>query len=120
MESLLVVTGADAVDGLESLTDWLLHEGDLSGRVRLVHREPEQDQLGSWGEVLSVAVGGGGALSVLAGSLSVWLRQPRRATVRVAVAKPDGTKVEITGENLRGAVEIEDLLRTCLHPGGDE
>jgi len=121
VESWLVVTSANAVDGPESLTDWLSREGKLSGRVRLVHREPEQDQSGSWGEVLSVAVGvGGGTLTALAGSLSVWLRQPRHATVRVAVAKPDGTKVEITGAHPRGAYEIEDLLRNCLHPDGDQ
>ncbi|GLY71689.1 effector-associated constant component EACC1 [Amycolatopsis taiwanensis] len=115
MESWLVVEGVDAVAGLASLTDWLRREGELRGRVRLIRHPPEQGQMGSLVDVLAVAVGGGGALTALAGSLSVWLRQPRRATVRIAVAKPDGTKVEITGENLRTAGEIEGLLRGCVH-----
>lgn len=113
MESWLV---ADDMDGLASLNDWLRHEEELRGRVRLVPQVPEPGQMGSLVDVLAVAVGGSGALTVLAKSLAVWLRQPRRSTIRISVARLDGTTVGITGENLRTAGEIEGLLRDCLHP----
>jgi hypothetical protein len=76
--------------------------------------------MGSVVDTLAVAVGSGGALTVLANSLSTWLRQPRRSTVRVSVVRPDGTKIEIVVENVRSAEEIEALLRTSLSAGGDQ
>jgi membrane-associated two-gene conflict system component 1 (EACC1) len=116
VESRIVVDGADAVAGLASLIEWLRCEPELRGRIRIVRRSPEPGDMGALVEVLAVAVGGGGILTVLANSLSVWLRQPRRLTVRISLTKPDGTEVEVTGENLRTAEEIEDLLRRCSYP----
>lgn len=115
MESWLVVNAAD----MASLADWLRGEEELRGRIRLVRRSPGQGEMGSVVDVLAVSLGAGGALTVLASSLSVWLRQPRRATVIVAVAKPDGTKINITGTNMRTPASIENLLRECLHTGED-
>ena len=113
-----MVGGADAVAGLASLTDWLRRETELQGRIRIVRRPPEPGEMGALVDMLAVAVGGGGILTVLANSLSVWLRQPRRFTVRISLARPDGTEVEITGGNLRPE-DIEDLLHRFSHPEGD-
>lgn len=115
MESRLVLDGVDAALRLASLHDWLRRDDGLRGRVRLIRHPPGPGQMGSLVEVLTVAVGSSVTLTVLAGALTVWLRQPRRSTVHVAVIKPDGTKVEVTGEQLRDARDIEDLLRRCLH-----
>lgn len=115
MESRLVLDGGDAAAGLASLTDWLRRDGELRGRIRLVRQPPVPGQMGSLVEVLAVAVGAGGAVTVLAKSLAVWLAQPRRSTVRIKVIRSDGTKVEISAEHLRRAGELEGLLRDCLH-----
>jgi hypothetical protein len=111
MESWLNV--ADPAD-FTSLTDWLRHEVELRGRVRPVSAPPGRGELGTLADVLAIAVGSGGALTVLANSLSVWLRQPHRSTVHISVVKADGTKIEITGEHVRSAEEIETLLRESL------
>jgi Effector Associated Constant Component 1 len=120
VETRLVVDGADSAAALASLNDWLRRSGELRGRVKLVAKRPEPGQMGAVGDVLAIAVGGGGALTVLANSLSVWLRQPRRSKVSVHVVKPDGVRVEIRGENLRSADEIAGLLGSSLHPGQDD
>lgn len=113
MESWLNVDGPA---GFASLADWLRHEVGLRGRIRPVSAPPKPGEMGSVLDVLTVAVGCGGTLTVLANSLTVWLRQPHRSTVRLSVVRPDGTKVEISGENVRTAAEIETLLRDCLRP----
>jgi hypothetical protein len=120
VESRLVLDGVDTAARLASLSSWLRREGELRGRVRLVHRPPDPSQMGSIVEVITVAVGGSGTLTVLANALTVWLRQPRRPTVRISVIKPDGARIEITGEHLRDARDIEDLLRRCLHHETDQ
>jgi Effector Associated Constant Component 1 len=116
VESWLTVDGADGHTELTSLIDWLRHEVELRGRVRPVDTPPAAGAMGSLASVLTVAVGGGGTLTVLANSLTVWLRQPRRSTVHLSVVKPDGTKVEISGVDVRSPDEIEPLLRECLRP----
>lgn len=115
MESRLAVDGVDAAAGLASLNDWLRREDDLRGRVRPLPSAPGPDDMGSPAEVLAVAVGAGGALTVLSNSLTTWLRQPRRATVSVSVDRPDGTRIKITAEHVRNAQEVEELLRRCLY-----
>jgi hypothetical protein len=111
----LVVEGPDAVAGLASLNEWLRRTDELRGHVRAVPNVPEPGEMGGAIDVLVVAAGAGGALTVLANSLSVWLRLPRRSTVTVSVERPDGTRVAITGEHLKSVDELAGLLETSLH-----
>lgn len=111
---LLWVEGADPVAGLEELSQWLVQEPHLRGRLSArAGGAPQPGQLGTAGEVLVAAVGGGGALSVLVGSLKVFLSQPRHADVRIVVADPDGRRLEIDAKRVRGA-EVEALVRGAL------
>ncbi|MFI5588775.1 hypothetical protein ACIA5G_27230 [Amycolatopsis sp. NPDC051758] len=105
---------------LASLDDWLSHSDELRGRVKVTTPPPGPEHMGSALDLLTVAVGAGGMLTVLANSLKTWLSQPRRSTVTVQVVKPDGVRVKITGENLRSADELADLLRTSLHGDQDD
>jgi membrane-associated two-gene conflict system component 1 (EACC1) len=122
VNALLTADGPAASETLSSLAAWLRSEDELRGRVRFASHTVDPDRMsgGTLLDVLAIAVGAGGALSVLANSLSVWLRQPRRANVRIQLCKPDGTTVEITGEHLRTPAELENLLRTSLHPMPDD
>jgi len=114
--AFLAADGPGAPETLSSLAAWLRREDELRGRVRFADDTIDPDRMsgGTLVDVLAIAVGAGGVLSVLANSLSVWLRQPRRANVRIKVSQPDGTKVEITGEHLRTPAQLEHLLRTSL------
>ncbi|WBB53309.1 hypothetical protein [Verrucosispora sp. WMMD573] len=84
---------------LYSLADWLQRTDDFRGRVRTVPRQTGPEDMGSAMEILSVALGSGGAGAVLAGALSTWL-QTRRARISVEFVESD------TGETVR-RVEVE-------------
>ena len=114
VETRLVVDGVDSADALVSLNEWLRRTSELRGRVRAVPRVPATGEMGGAIDFLVVAAGAGGVLTVLANSLSVWLARPRRS-VTVAVERPDGVRVEITGDHLRSVDELTELLETSLH-----
>lgn len=91
---LLRVSVADDPDALQSLIDWLRREDELRGRLRL---EPSGSgvagEMGGLLDVLTIALGSGGAGAVLVRSLSTWLTH-RHANVKVTVEEPDGRSIE--------------------------
>jgi hypothetical protein len=119
----MAVVNVSLVDGrpgeLYSLFDWLQRVDEFRGQVRTPSRQPGPDDMGSLVEILSVAIGSGGAGTVLAGSLTTWL-QTRRARISVEVV------TDVSGEIIR-KIEIdagspavtERLLRGVL-VGGEE
>jgi hypothetical protein len=111
-----LVQGSQGAD-VESLGDWLRGEPEFTGRVRGAGAVPRPGELGAALDVLVVAVGSGGALTVLGKSLSTWLTQPRRSMVRIRVEGESGRVIEIDADRVDGA-RIEALLRQVLE-GGD-
>jgi hypothetical protein len=110
------LTGRDGADELESLDGWLRGERGLAGRVGVSVPQPREGELGAVAEALVVAVGSGGALSVLAASLSAWLSQPRRSDVRVRLSGVNGRVVEFAADRI-DAEQVEALLRQALDFG---
>ncbi|MGH3426526.1 MAG: effector-associated constant component EACC1 [Pseudonocardiaceae bacterium] len=106
---------AEDGDVLRSLLDWLRHEDALRGRVRTGHAPVRPGEMGGVLEVLEVALGSGGAGAVLAGSVSTWLSQPRRADVTLTVTAEDGRHIELDAHRVRDPAallrEVERLLR---------
>ena len=113
VEILISLAGEDQVAGLESLGDWLRGEPELAGRVRVNGSAPREGELGALAEVLVVAVGSGGTLSVLAASLKSWISQPRRSDFQIRVKRPDGHSIEITA-NRANSEQVDTLLRQAL------
>lgn len=113
VEARITVEGAGAA--FESLREWLQHEPGLRGRVRTVSAPPPEGALGASTELLvALATSGGGAVAVLARSVSNWLierERQRRADVTVTVTRPGGGKVSVS---VRRAAEAEQALRTAL------
>ncbi|KJY28680.1 hypothetical protein [Streptomyces sp. NRRL S-495] len=105
-------TGPGTVAEAESLTDWLRGEPGLT-RVTLTGRPPGPGEMGSVLDTVTVALGAGGALQVLASSLRTWFAQPRRSDVRVKIRRTDGGTVEIDAKRVR-AGDLEAILRTAL------
>jgi Effector Associated Constant Component 1 len=66
-------------------------------------------------DALVVALGAGGAGTVLAASVSTWLSQPRRADVRLTITANDGRHLELDARRVRDPAvlvrEVERLLR---------
>jgi hypothetical protein len=113
VEVVISLVSGDQVTGLESLADWLRGEPELAGRVSVVGCEPGEGHLGALGDALIVAVGSGGALSVLSASLKGWLLQPRRSDFRMRIQRPDGHVVEIAADRAN-AEHVDVLLREAL------
>jgi hypothetical protein len=99
----LSVEGDDPVTDLEDLSSWLRRERELRGQVQFAEQGPGPGELGSMATVLSVALGAGGALSVLAASLQAWFSQPRRSDVRVEIRGEDGRTVVIDAKRMADA-----------------
>lgn len=96
MEARITVDGVDDVDGaLSSLLQWLTAEDEFRGRLRLDRAPVQPGDMGVLSDALSVAISGEGALTVLAGSIAVWLRQ-RRSTIKVKIVNADGSVQEIS------------------------
>jgi hypothetical protein len=107
----LSVEGVDPVAGLEELSEWLAHEPHLRGLLSPRIRPPQTGELGVLADALVAAIGSGGALTVLVGSLKTYLSQPRHADVRIVVSSPDGRRVEI---DVKRARDAEALVRNVL------
>lgn len=92
----LEVVGSDNQnDELGSLRHWLGDEPEFRGRVRVVEAPLQPGRMGGLADFLSVAVASGGALTVLARSVSVWLEQ-RRSNLTVKIVNADGSSQEIS------------------------
>jgi hypothetical protein len=80
---------------------------------------PEPGQRGdpiAMGAILIAAVGGGGALTALVGTIGSYLARDRRTEVEVAT--PDGHKVRISSQAFNHK-ELEELLRRSLPITGE-
>jgi hypothetical protein len=117
----MALINVSLVDGrpgeLYSLFDWLQRADELRGRIRMELRQPGPHEMGGVVEMLSVALGSGGAAAVLAGSLATWL-QTRRARISVEFVTGESgetvRKVEVDAGN---PAVTERLLRGVLGAG---
>lgn len=116
MQAWIRVTAArDALAELTSLREWLGREAAFRGRVQVERQPIEPGQMGGVTDTLTVALGAGGTVTVLANSVSVWLRQ-RRSDVKIEVSSSNGKKVTVTAERVPDPVA---LIRTVLGTGQD-
>lgn len=92
---------------LESLYDWLRADAEIGAAVGQRKRPPREGEMGSLADVLIVAVGSGGAITVLASLLKAWVLQPRHARVRLRLENSsNGNKaMEVDADRMR----TEDL-----------
>ncbi|MFF8670703.1 hypothetical protein [Streptomyces sp. NPDC015242] len=112
VEAQISVTELDERKQLESLDSWLRLDSAFRGRTRL-SGTPSEGDLGTAVELLAVAIGSGGVISVLATSLSTWLQQPKKADIILKVTGPNGTTVEIDAKRATPQ-EVTELLNKTL------
>jgi membrane-associated two-gene conflict system component 1 (EACC1) len=111
MDVTIRVVERDAEVGLRSLRDWLAAEDELRGRLTLSTANPRPGEMGTTLDLLTVAVGSGGAATVLAGAISTWLRTRRPdVTVEVTESAHERT-VKVTGSRIEDA---EALIREVI------
>lgn len=111
MEMRITVAGGGTGD-LGSLYEWLRNEDGLRGRVRLVREPFGEEEMGAAQDAIAVALGSGGALTVLASALPVWMRQRRGSQVKVEVT--DGARGLRLVVEADKADDAERVLRQAL------
>lgn len=116
---LISVLSEDPVEDAESLTDWLRGEPALAGKVRLTGGPPAPGQLGTTLDTVTVLLGAGGPLTVLASCLRTWIAQPRRGDVRLKVELDGGRVVEIDAKRV-DTEDVARLLREAREEGPDQ
>lgn len=106
------VGGGDDAAEFPALYEWLRGERALAGMVNLVQRVPEGDELGGVFEMLTVALGSGGAAAVLAQALTTWIRT-RHAGVTITVTSATGRlTLDADGVNRDDVMPIlQEILR---------
>lgn len=109
MDAQIRISSDDAVDDYAALRKWLTDERELAGRVRLVQRLPEEGELGGAYEMISVALGAGGAVGVMVRSLVAWL-QGRRSDVEITVSSPAGSVAKLSARRIKDA-DLQSLLQ---------
>jgi Effector Associated Constant Component 1 len=104
-----IVGGANGE--LAALDEWLQNEDELRGRTRTVHGVIGETELGQIVELLTVALGAGGAGTVLASSLQTWLMN-RKTTAKIIV-KSAGRSVTLDIQNADNVAPLlEQMLKT--------
>jgi len=109
-----MIDGDARSDELAGLRDWLVNERELRGHLRDVRSAPAEGEMGAVVDALAVAVGSGGALTVLANALVNLAKQPRRVRLRVTAVAPDGRQLGLDIENMRPD-DVAEVLRSALH-----
>ncbi|MEU5691822.1 hypothetical protein [Actinosynnema sp. NPDC020468] len=104
--------GRDEQAEVFALRDWLTAEPEFRGRVGTAGRELRPDEMGGVVDVVTVALSNEGALTVLAGSVAVWLRQ-RRSTIKVKIVTEDGRTREISATG-----PAADVIAAKVEPDG--
>lgn len=95
-----------SLDDLYALAEWLNDEDDLRGQSYIVRSPAEETNLGSVPDLLTVALGSGGAGTILASSLITWL-QTRKTSVKV--------RIEAAGRSIMLDVETVNDVMPLLH-----
>ena len=114
MDVTILINGGNG-DDLPALGKWLGDENEFRGRVRAVRGPIGETELGLAAEAVTIALGAGGAGTVLASSLKTWM-VTRRTTARITVESA-GRSVTL---DLQTVGDVAPLLEQVLNVGGDD
>lgn len=103
----VAVAGSKPEDHVMALRNWLACEDELRGQVQPHRESPEPGQMGATVQLLTVALGSGGALAVLMQSLCTWLTS-RGTDITITVSAADGRQIEV---DVRRASDPQAVLR---------
>jgi hypothetical protein len=109
MHVTVAVDGDDARASLESLFEWLRHEDALRGHIQLRPSTLTPGAMGPLNEALLVVLGSGGAASVLAHSLTEWVKQ-RTSDVQLTLTRPNGETISVDGRRIRDPATLTDMV----------
>ena len=111
---MILISAPGGAADLDELAQWLEQYEGLAGRVSVAPAEPRPGRLGSGLDALAIAVGSGGALTVLARGLVAWAssyRSQRGSDVYVHASRPGGAELTV---ELRNVTDAESVLNQVL------
>jgi Effector Associated Constant Component 1 len=117
---LILISVPGGAAELQELAQWLEQYEGLAGRVTAPPGERRPGQLGPGLDALAIAVGSGGALTVLARGLVAWAssyRSQRGSDVYVHASRPGGAELTVV---LRNVTDAEAVLKQALEQAGGE
>lgn len=114
MDAFIRLKSHRQLDDMISLTEWLRGERGLKGSVQPVRSAPAETELGTIVDMISVAVGTGGTVTVLVNSLNAWL-QTRRSEVKLTVSHGDRS-VTVDASNVNN---VREVIEAALRAGDD-
>jgi hypothetical protein len=104
------IESRDPATDLAELWEWLDGEPKLRALLHKTPRRMTESELGTVWDAISIAVGSGGVLTVLARSLSTWLKS-RRGSVMMTIKTPS-REIKIDIQGTRDPLPaIQELLR---------
>ncbi|UGT60349.1 effector-associated constant component EACC1 [Nocardia asteroides] len=95
---------------LIQLLDWFRRDDALRGRAQLHSQPPRDGQMGGVADVVTVALGAGGAGTVLVSSLRAWFAT-RHSDLSLSLTLPDGTEVSLDANRVKQKETFEHLQR---------
>jgi hypothetical protein len=106
------LVGDHAQADLVDLAAWLSREDEFRGRVSSQRPTVMSDEMGGFPDVLEVVLSAQGVGTVLAASLTMWIKH-RRPSADVEITKPDGRSVKVSVRDATSP-DTENLLRLVL------
>ncbi len=119
MPSALLRIENGSEEDLSTLVGLLNDYDELRGRVRPVRAVPRPGDMGAAIEAISIALVPGGAVTILASGVALWLRRrapgrPGRLGLRLEL--PDGTKLHVDAQ---GIEDVEAVVAAAVKPWTD-
>jgi hypothetical protein len=112
----IAIDAEDATEATGLLYEWLAAQNELRGCVRVAPPTQEEGAMGALADVLVVAVGSGGLLTVLLSSLVTWITRPKQSRSPVIssikIMLPDGTKIFIDGSGQIDEASVANAQET--------
>ena len=113
VELRIGVIGEDSFEELRSLRSWLLSEEMLRGSMRNSSSVVRPGEMGTAVDVLTVAVGSGGVLAVLARSVSAWFEH-RRPDISLEIQTSQGQSLKLDAKRSRDAVALLKVMQDAI------
>jgi hypothetical protein len=108
-------------EDLRQLARWLRDDDELRGHVSLTQQPIRDGAMGGAVDLVVVALGGSGAVTVLVSSLFGWLtRRSELRVVRLRIRTDDGREVDLECGCADDAGQVADSIRAMLDPGAGQ
>ncbi len=113
---VLRIDNYDEGNELASLADTLRGYDQLRGRIDIIPTTPNTNEMGAAVDALAIALAPGGAATILATGIALWLRHRRpgrRSKLGLRLEFPNGSQLTVDAD---GIEDVEAVVAASLKP----